>query len=292
MLLSLSRFGSWVPSLGEVRDIWRTLTYSHPTILSWVMFMVIFHSVAFTFEIFDRRRILSKYKIFHGSLTTPSYKKMLPTVLINQVCLLLPLMQLSTQFKVSFVEEREATSTICGQLLSFIACVTIAPFIHEIVFYTAHRYLLHSSWGYMRLNHALHHSSKTHSAISAMFMSPVDFLFEVVMPYLVPLAILTRFRLLTRTHAVCMLPIGTLGGLYEHSGYNFWPMFSFLDTRTHGMHHTFHNCSFADGFGSQNLFDSFFGTACSNYVQGAAMRAAVNAATRLRSKRPKRHNDF
>lgn len=258
---------------------WHILIMSRPTILSFIMFLVFFHSVAFMFEFFDRTGTFRDYKIFQPTPNTPSYRKMLPQVFFNQVFVMFPLMLLWTRLGLSYDPSRDAPPGILSLALSYLSCATIAPLIHEVLFYVPHRFVLHSHWGFKYLKHWLHHSSRAHSAISAMYMAPVDFTLECVLPYLVPLAVLTRFSLLTRTHAVIMLPIGALGGLYEHSGYNFFPAVDFLDTRTHGLHHAFHNCSFADGFGSTNLLDPFLKTACNNMIPSAAVRAAWSAVS-------------
>lgn len=261
---------------------WQAVIFTQPVMLSWLLFMTVFHTAGLIFEVLDRRQKFPKHKQFHGLATTPNYANMLPTVLFNQVFLLLPLMKLFTEGGLAFTAGFDAKAGWVGQAKSYVACMTIAPLIHEVMFYTAHRYLLHSRWGFTRLNHALHHTSRAHSAISAMYMSATDFVLEVVLPYLLPLAALTRMEMVTRTHAVLMLPVGTLGGLYEHSGYNFFPMLGVLDTRTHGLHHTHHTCSFADGFGSTNLLDHLFQTSCSNYFPAMLLKAGLHGVTRMR----------
>lgn len=256
----------------EIVVTWQTLIFTCPTILSFALFFILFHTVALTFEIFDRLQVLHSYKIFHATQTTPSYRKMLPQVVFNQLFVMFPTMLLWTRLGLTYNKSRDAPPGIIPQVLSYLSCATLAPFIHEVLFYVPHRFLLHSHWGFKHLNHALHHSSRAHSAISAMYMAPIDFFLECVLPYVVPLTTLTRMSILPRTHAVLMLPIGALGGLYEHSGYNFIPMIDSLDTRTHGLHHANYNCSFADGFGSTNILDPFLGTACNNMVPAATLR--------------------
>lgn len=66
-----------------------------------------------------------------------------------------------------------------------------------------------------------------------------------------------------------LLALGALGGLYEHSGYNFWPFVWSLDTRIHGLHHVYYSCSFADGVGAPALLDSALRTACGSVGAGA-----------------------
>jgi hypothetical protein len=71
--------------------------------------------------------------------------------------------------------------------------------------------------------------------------------------------------------------LGALGGLYEHSGYDFaillpqsdfaqkYPRFASLlvenlTSKAHGEHHSRGNVSFSDGFGSPGICDSLLGT--------------------------------
>jgi hypothetical protein len=69
--------------------------------------------------------------------------------------------------------------------------------------------------------------------------------------------------------------LGALGGLYEHSGYDFARAFERRDTekpgwrrvlgglvssQAHGEHHRRSSVSFSDGFGSPGLCDTLLGT--------------------------------
>lgn len=253
-----------LPPMFNYHTLWAHLSSDYPTILSWLLFMLFFHSLGFLFHILDVTRTLSHYKHFHAtSNNTPTYMQMLPLVLFNQTMLLLPIMLLTTHLGLTYHLQHVQVTTQ-AVLISFTSVLLIAPFVHELMFYIAHRYILHAPWGFIHLNHALHHSTKTHSAISAMYMSPPDFILEVVIPYIMPLIIICTSRLITHTHAILVLPFGAIGGLYEHSGYNFLPMFSVTDTSTHAFHHRFHNCSFGDGFGSTSVLDPLFSSACVN----------------------------
>ena len=107
-------------------------------------------------------------------------------------------------------------------------------------------------------------------------MSSGDFVLNIVLPYLLPLILIggggsdVLFHMLT-------MALGVVGGLYEHSGYDFgiirqdrptsWsgrllaliPL-SLISSHAHGQHHRRSSVSFSDGFGSPGLCDTLFGT--------------------------------
>ncbi|KAJ5652251.1 hypothetical protein N7507_009677 [Penicillium longicatenatum] len=158
---------------------------------------------------------------------------------------------------------------------------------HEIVQYLTHRYLLHSSNKTMMriLRHSVHHTTKASRGISACYMSSVDFFLEIVLPYLIPLTLVGGGGTDVRFHYL-VAGLGAMGGVYEHSGYDFgvrlrkqpksidgaensklqiprfltWILAGILDNRSHGEHHAQSNVSFADGFGSPGACDTLFGT--------------------------------
>ena len=137
--------------------------------------------------------------------------------------------------------------------------------------YAAHRWLLHNTrFGWLR--HNLHHSTGASRAITACYMSAPDFFLTIVCPYLVPLVVIgggtsnLGFQLLV----ACL---GAVGGLYEHSGYDFavapkiavrrWYSLmpaSLVSSHAHGEHHRRFRVSFSDGFGSLGLCDLVFRT--------------------------------
>ena len=103
-------------------------------------------------------------------------------------------------------------------------------------------------------------------------MSDPDFFLTVVCPYLAPLILIgggtsnSAFQLLV----ACL---GAVGGLYEHSGYDFaagsgpsprrWISIlpaSLVSSHAHGEHHRLSRVSFSDGFGSPGLCDLIFRT--------------------------------
>ena len=136
---------------------------------------------------------------------------------------------------------------------------------HDVVQYAAHRWLLHHPrlrW----LGHSLHHATGASKSISALYMSTSDFFLNIVCPYLVPLILIggggsdVLFHMLT-------MGLGVIGGLYEHSGYDFGSVplarllpASIISSHAHGEHHRRYSVSFSDGFGSPGLCDTLFGT--------------------------------
>lgn len=109
-----------------------------------------------------------------------------------------------------------------------------------------------------------------------MYMSSPDFLLEIVIPYLVPLIFLSMANVCSSATCVAILPLGALGGLYEHSGYNFFDGIAALDTTVHGMHHRFYHCSFADGVGAPSIFDAAMGTTCNGGPPAMVVRKWLN----------------
>lgn len=232
--------------------------------------MLVFHVFSFLFQVLDHANLLQTYKIYPPTEHTPTYRQMLPRVLFNQIFLLLPACLLCHRLNLSFPDpsipfqpsHHQSSPTV---LTSLLIMFIVPPLLHEFAFYVAHRFILHHPWGFSRFNHALHHATKAHSALSAMYMSPSDFLLEIILPYLLPLIVVSRLNLMRQPHIICMLPLGALGGLYEHSGYNFFGKhIPFLDTRVHGLHHLHYTCSFADGVGAPSIFDSTFHTVCAS----------------------------
>lgn len=126
-------------------------------------------------------------------------------------------------------------------------------------------------------------------------MSAPDFFLEIVLPYLVPLALVGGGGADLLFHSL-VAGSGALGGVYEHSGYDFsalfspencmggkgpWPSWTakvaalirgFVANRAHGEHHSRANVSFSDGFGSPGICDTYFGT---RWDLVAARRAAA-----------------
>jgi len=238
------------------------------SVLVWAVQMVVFHGVGFWFEWSDRAGWMRGAKVRTRSRLT--YRESLPRVLANQVFLLLPAMMLVQWLGLAFVGEEHLS---VGR---FILNMVLMGIGHDVVQYLSHRYVLHRPSLMKSLGHGLHHSTGANQAISACYMGGADFFMEIVLPYLVPLALVGGGGADVLFH--CMIAgLGAIGGLYEHSGYDFavpvrktaffqnWPKLGgfvaeFVSSHAHGEHHRRHNVSFSDGFGSPGLCDTIFGT--------------------------------
>jgi sterol desaturase/sphingolipid hydroxylase (fatty acid hydroxylase superfamily) len=196
---------------------------------------------------------------------------MLPRVLFNQCFILLPCMVLCQVLGLAFVGVPHLG------VVQFLAGLVLLAVGHDVVQYAGHRWLLHHprfSW----LGHRLHHAVDADLSIGACYMSAGDFMLSIVLPYLLPLIALggdsdVVFQLM-------VLCLGMLGGLYEHSGYDFAVMLTapaprmlwrlgrllqrlppaLVSSHAHGEHHRLGTVSFSDGFGSPGLCDAIFGT--------------------------------
>lgn len=138
-------------------------------------------------------------------------------------------------------------------------------YIHDIVFNLGHR-LLHTDVGYRWGKHYIHHRSNGGTAAASMYMAPIDFIVEIILPYWGYLVITLclsgvapwfqsdiRFNILVST-------IGSCTAAYEHSGYRFVEM-SMLDTIPHISHHyADKKKSFSEGIGSPGIMDALLGT--------------------------------
>ena len=235
------------------------------SIVVWAGHMVVFHGVGAGFEWCDRSGGLRRFKV--RSRDRLSYARFLPRVLYNQIFVLLPAMWLLQVLGLAF-----AGAPRIG--LGFAVIVLVAMTVgHDIVQYVTHRFIMHNRrlhW----LRHNLHHSTGASKSISACYMSAPDFFLTIVCPYLVPLVLVgggtadLGFQLL-------LVSLGAIGGLYEHSGYDFaaglkqstllsrvlsWVPASLASSHAHGEHHRRACVSFSDGFGSPGLCDAIFRT--------------------------------
>ena len=156
---------------------------------------------------------------------TLTYAQLLPRALVNQVFVLLPAMVLVQWLGWAF------TGPAHLGFWHFIALLAGMAIGHDIVQYVAHRYLLHDPRLMRVLGHSVHHTTGASKAISALYMAPMDFFLEIVLPYLLPLVVLggggsdILFQLL-------VAGLGAFGGLYEHSGYDFRRAFAWLANST------------------------------------------------------------
>ena len=230
---------------------------------SFALGMLVFHGMGTVLQIFDAYGICQQFKEFKATDKMPTYYEMLPQVLWNQIVILLPCMMITGYTRWTVPNENEVNLTAnMNMVLKWFCALIIGLSGHEICFYLTHRFLLHSKWGWTFFEHHVHHSAKTHSSISAMYMSSLDFLVEIVVPFLVPVMVVCALNLSDRFTVITLLPSGTIGGILEHSGYNFLPQFTLTDTAPHARHHRMKNCSYADGFFAPNILDNVFETNC------------------------------
>ncbi|TPX13342.1 uncharacterized protein E0L32_006315 [Thyridium curvatum] len=248
------------------------------SVYAWAAQQVVYHAVGLLFEECDRKGALKRFKV--RDVDRKHYADLLPRVLFNQLFVLLPSMVAAeTLLALCFV----------GRQLQWWHYALVPPAMavgHDVVQYLAHRYLLHQpNVALMRaLRHSVHHSTGATKAVSACYMSAPDFFLEIVLPYLVPLALVGGGGDNVYFHSL-VAGLGAVGGLYEHSGYDFsvvlrsyschghgdgstaakWPRLasilgSFLDNRSHTEHHVRAHVSFSDGFGSPGICDTVMGT--------------------------------
>jgi sterol desaturase/sphingolipid hydroxylase (fatty acid hydroxylase superfamily) len=232
-------------------------------VLVWAGHMIVFHGIGLGFEMCDRSGTLRRFKVRrHDRLT---YRAALPRVLSNQVFVLLPAMLLCERAGLAFTGSSKISLTFA------VIAVVLMTIGHDVVQYAAHRGMLHNKQ-FRWLRHDLHHSTGASRAITACYMSAPDFFLTIVAPYLVPLILIgggtanVPFQLIV----ACL---GAVGGLYEHSGYDFasgWKASprrwfalvpaSLISSHAHGEHHRRSRVSFSDGFGSPGLCDLIFQT--------------------------------
>lgn len=236
------------------------------SVLVWAGHMIVFHAVGLGFEWCDRVGALQQFKLRKRDRL--GYRDFLPRVLFNQTFVLLPAMWICEKLGLAFVGPPRI-----GLVFAVVALL-LMTIGHDVVQYATHRFLLHNR-RFHWLGHNLHHSTGASKSISACYMSAPDFFLEIVCPYLVPLILIgggssdIRFQLLV----ACL---GAVGGLYEHSGYDFaaglktarswlarllrFVPASLISSHAHGEHHRRFRVSFSDGFGSPGLCDLIFRT--------------------------------
>jgi len=236
------------------------------SVLTFLAQMIAYHGGALVFEWFDRTKLFAAFKLRDVDRLT--YLELFPRVLANQLLILLPAMVLLEISGLAFVGAPHLP------LWYFFLAMALMTVGHDIVQYTFHRFVLHRPGLIRRLGHALHHSTGATKAISACYMSNTDFLLEIVLPYLVPLVLVGAGADIAFHLVVASL--GAIGGLYEHSGYDFsverpkragtgFRPFAAMRTvlptsKAHAEHHRRSNVSFSDGVGSPGICDTMFRT--------------------------------
>ena len=181
--------------------------------VTWIAQEITFHLVGCVFDYCDTHSLFPRTKVRSSDRRT--YTQLLPKVLLNQFCLLLPAMMIMERLGLAFSGSKSISWPW------FLAGLVGMAIGHDVVQYLFHRHLLHRpNLVLMRwLRHSIHHSTAATKAISACYMSPPDFLLEIICPYLLPL-ILFGHHADMRFHLIIAV-LGAIGGLYEHSGYDF-----------------------------------------------------------------------
>ena len=270
-------------------DVGSSLPWWLPlSVLVWAVQMAVFHGVGLLFEWCDRTGMLASFMVRDSDRL--GYCELLPRVLFNQILVLLPAMIAFQYTGLAFTGAPHLSAW------HFLAGLVLLPIGHDIVQYVFHRYVLHRPSLIRKLGHSVHHSTGASKAISACYMSPADFFLEIALPFLVPLALIGAGADVLFHLTVASL--GAIGGLYEHSGYDFairLPTLSrsgsrmqplawlsrLVTSKAHGEHHRRSNVSFSDGFGSPGICDTIFKTRWD--MAGAARKATEPTASRLRS---------
>lgn len=196
-----------------------TLTRLYLPFYVWAVQQVVFHATGLLFEYFDRTNAFPTSKVRHVNLDRKPYLSLLPRVLFNQFFILLPCMCLSALAGLCFSGPLEGEHL---HPVRFLASLPAMALGHDVIQYLAHRYLLHQpNIHLMRfLKHSVHHSTGATRGISACYMAAPDFLLEIVGPYLIPLALVGGGGSDYFFHSL-IAGMGAIGGIYEHSGYDF-----------------------------------------------------------------------
>ncbi|CAG9998264.1 unnamed protein product [Clonostachys byssicola] len=246
------------------------------SIYIWLAQEAVFHGTSALFEWLDKTGTGKCFKI--RAVDRKPYVHYLRHVLFNQFFILLPSMLVAEYSGLCFTGPA-IEAHHWGQVLVSLVGMAIG---HDIVQYITHRFLLHQPNVFLMraLRHSVHHSTGATKAISACYMSAPDFFLEIVLPYLIPLALVGGGGSGTAFHSL-VAGLGAIGGLYEHSGYDLSVNLrgsgkadrdgseqgllstiasKFLDNRSHAQHHVRGNVSFSDGFGSPGISDTIFGT--------------------------------
>lgn len=213
---------------------------------------------SFFFYYIDKYNLLNKYKIHHETICNVNYSTILTRVSINQICILLPTMVLLENFNIIKLNNDNIIN------IYTLFSLPLFSFGHDIIQYIMHRFLSHNYYLYNLLGHNIHHKINANIAISAIYMSNCDFILIIVLPYIIPLIIIGNNNNLFIN--ILIISSGMLGGVYEHSGYDFSKIFknkfigNFFNNKLHFIHHKKLKVNFSNGFGSTSISDRIFKT--------------------------------
>jgi len=236
-------------------------------VVAWALHMVVYHGIARGFEWLDGTGYLQHFRVRRPERR--GYAALLPRVLFNQCIILLPCMLALEWSGLAFVGEPHLDASW------FIGALLLMTVGHDVVQYIGHR-LMHRRSLLRLLGHHVHHSTGASRAVSACYMSGPDFFLEIVLPYLLPLVLIGGGGSDLLFHVVAM-GLGAVGGLYEHSGFDFaralrgekstplrTSICNFIaekiSSHAHAEHHKRSTVSFSDGFGSPGICDTVFRT--------------------------------
>jgi len=227
------------------------------SVTCFFIYFIVFHIACAFFGIADYWKLLRKYKLHESDEKT--YLQLLPRVVFNQLAFYLTSCYIGEKMGWIF---RTPSKDNTFQLWKLPIYLTLYSFYHEIIFYSAHRWLLHSKWGFDLLGHNVHHTTKGSVGISQHYMSVIDYYLEIVFSILIPLALI-------RTNAYFDLLVmveDAILGSYDHSGYDFFlGNLKRYSPAYHSMHHLRSSCSYGDGVGSLALLDKLFRTSYYHY---------------------------
>jgi len=196
-LFSFDRYGIVLNAITEMLDDYAI----QDALTSFALGMLVYWSTMFYAfsDIFSMSTVcMSSTSSLKASHKMPTYYDMLPQVIWNQLVIVLPSMLLCAHYKLSVSQEMSPFVESLHPAVRWWCSFVVGATTHEVTFYAFHRFLLHSKWGYEFLAHTVHHSAKTYSAISALYMSLQDFFVEIVVLFLAPVMAVCYFSLTDR----------------------------------------------------------------------------------------------
>lgn len=182
--------------------------------------IVVFYSFSWVFESLLRVWPRSPRHSFERS----SAKDVMTVVYCNQFLVLLPFMICLDHFQLT--QYRDGID-----FLELVWSLFMGQLTYYIVFHALHK-ILH--WPRLYRFHKLHHSTRALRASTAFYMSALDFFLEIVAPMSVWFLLYPQERF---SHACIMVSLGTVMGMYQHSGYDFFPNSLLFSTSEHFQHH-------------------------------------------------------
>ena len=187
--------------------------------------LITYYSVSETFHLLDNLVHFKKYKIPSNLVTDKSWKDLYQVTLRNNLCMApgfvaYKLLILDT----GLVNPTSPIYLLVPELLFY-------SLVYLAVFEVGHR-LLHTKNLYKY--HKQHHLTYADKAVTAHYMNPIDFFFEVPLPFFTGPFLLAKFYKASYLSFIIWGGVGTLDGLITHSGYDFGVVIS---AKEHHAHH-------------------------------------------------------